>query len=94
MRIFEYHDGFLHAKTLAIDGRYGSVGSANMDVRSFTLNFEVSAFVHSESFARGLQKQFEMNMRAASEIDLDSFRERPRLRKLNESLAQLLSGIL
>ncbi len=94
IRIFEYSDGFLHSKTIAIDGRYGSVGSANMDVRSFTLNFEVSAFIHSERFARKLQEQFEIDTHAATEIQLEAFRRRPRIKRFGQSVAQLLSGIL
>ncbi len=94
VRIFEYRDGFLHAKTLAVDGHYGSVGSANMDVRSFSLNFEVSAFIHSEAFAKELHRQFERDMRCSEEVQLETFRDRPRLRRFNESVAQLLSGIL
>lgn len=94
VRIYEFHDGFLHAKTLAIDGRYGSIGSANMDVRSFTLNFEVSAFVHSEKFVQTLKEQFERNIIFSEEIELDAFLMRPQGRKLRESFAQLLSGVL
>ncbi len=94
VRIFEYHDGFLHSKTIAVDGRYGSVGSANMDIRSFTLNFEVSAFVHSQEFAKKLHRQFETDMKSTVEIDADAFRRRPRLRKFGQSVAQLLSGVL
>jgi cardiolipin synthase len=94
VRVFEYRGGFLHAKTLAVDGRYGSVGSANMDIRSFELNFEVSAFVFSEPFARGLREQFDRDVEQAVEIDLESFRRRPRLRRFGQRIAQLLSGIL
>ena len=94
IRIFEFGDGFLHSKTIAVDGRYGCVGSANMDVRSFTLNFEASAFVHSRRFAQALARQFEADMASAVEIDLDTFRRRPRIKKFGQSIAQLLSGIL
>lgn len=94
VRIFEFTGGFLHSKTIAVDGRFGSVGSANMDIRSFVLNFEVSAFVHNEVFASELQRQFEADMASCVEIDLDAFRRRPRLKKFGESVAQLLSGIL
>ncbi len=94
VRIFELTDGFLHSKTLAVDRRYGSVGSANMDVRSFLLNFEVSAFVYNEAFARALREQFEADITVCEEINLDRFRRRPRIVKLAQSVAQLLSGIL
>jgi cardiolipin synthase len=94
IRIFESHRGFIHGKTLAIDGRYGSVGSANMDVRSFELNFETSAFVHSADFARVLQKEHEQETQSAAEIDLETFRRRPRSHKFKQSVAQILSPIL
>ncbi len=94
VRIFEFRGGFLHSKTIAVDGRYGSVGSANMDIRSFTLNFEVSAFVHSARFARELVRQFQRDTESSVEIELEAFRERPRVRRLGQSVAQLLSGIL
>jgi len=94
VRIFEYGAGFLHSKAIAVDGRYGSVGSANMDVRSFHLNFEVSAFVHSAPFAAALREQFEVCMQSSAEIELDAFRRRPRIKKFGQSVAQLLSGVL
>ena len=94
VRIFEFTGGFLHSKTIAIDGCYGSVGSANMDVRSFLLNFEASAFIHNDAFARELRDQFEADAQSCVEIDLDAFRRRPRFRKFGQSVAQLLSGIL
>jgi len=94
VRIFEFTGGFLHSKTIAVDRRFGSVGSANMDVRSFHLNFEASAFIHNEPFARALRKQFEADAESCVEIDLETFRRRPRLKKFGQSIAQLLSGIL
>jgi cardiolipin synthase A/B len=94
VRILEYHGGFIHAKTLAVDGRYASVGSANMDVRSFTLNFEVSAFVYSRELAQALGTHFEADSLACEEIELEAFQARPRLKKLGQSIAQLLSAVL
>jgi cardiolipin synthase len=94
IRIFEYLPGFMHSKMITVDGRYGSVGSANMDVRSFGLNFEVSAFVYSRAFARRLRLQFERDLEQSIEIELDAFRQRSRVRKFGQSVAHLLSGIL
>ena len=94
VRIFESGAGFIHSKTIAVDGRYGSVGSANMDIRSFSLNFEVSAFVHSARFAKRLGEQFDEHVGSAAEVELDVFRKRPRIKKFGQSVAQLLSGIL
>ncbi len=93
-RIFEYTGGYLHSKTISVDGRYGCVGSANMDIRSFTLNFEASAFVYSARFADSLRRQFLADVGDSVEIQLEPFRQRPRIRKFGQSLAQLLSPVL
>jgi cardiolipin synthase A/B len=94
VQILEYAGGFIHAKTLAVDGRYASVGSANMDVRSFTLNFEASAFVYSPKLATELCERFEADAGSCDEIHLDVFRRRSRIKKFGQAVAQLLSGIL
>ena len=51
VKIYHYDNGFLHSKTLIIDDEIASVGTANMDNRSFTLNFEVNAFIYDEAIA-------------------------------------------
>ena len=56
MKIYHYDNGFLHSKTLIIDDEIASVGTANMDNRSFTLNFEVNAFIYDEAIAAQLKK--------------------------------------
>jgi cardiolipin synthase len=94
VRIFEYQAGVLHAKTLVADGRYGSIGSANMDIRSFHLNFEVNAFVYSEALAGELEEIFLDDLRQAREITLAEEEELPLHLKLPERLARLLSGLM
>ena len=56
MKIYHYDNGFLHSKTLIIDDEIASVGTANMDNRSFTLNFEVNAFIYDEAIAAQLKR--------------------------------------
>ncbi|MCA9542542.1 MAG: cardiolipin synthase, partial [Myxococcales bacterium] len=65
IRIFEYERGFVHAKTTVVDDWVASVGSANMDLRSFHLNFELNAFVYGEAFVRDLAEQFERDLEHA-----------------------------
>ena len=55
MKIYHYDNGFLHSKTLIIDDEILPVGTANMDNRSFTLNFEVNAFIYDEAIAAQLR---------------------------------------
>ena len=94
VRIYEYEKGLLHAKTMVVDRRCGTIGSANMDIRSFHLNFELNAFVYSESFAASLEESFLQDILDAKEIDLISFVQRPWSQKFAEASARLLSPIL
>lgn len=57
-KVYEYEAGMLHAKTLVVDGRWSTVGSANMDMRSFRLNWEVNVVVCGEAFAAELERVF------------------------------------
>lgn len=67
VRIFLYERGFMHAKTMVVDEWMGTVGSANMDVRSFQLNFELNAFVFDKRFCRELASQFLIDLSHARE---------------------------
>ncbi|MGH9360340.1 MAG: cardiolipin synthase, partial [Thermoanaerobaculia bacterium] len=58
VRVFEYQPRMLHAKTMAVDGAFSVVGSANVDMRSFRLNFEVGALILDSGFARDLEGRF------------------------------------
>lgn len=94
VRIYEYTRGFLHAKTLVVDSEFGTIGSANMDIRSFRLNFEVNAFVYSPEFALELEHQFQADLRDAREITLDAFMTRRLPSRFLESAARLMSPLL
>jgi cardiolipin synthase A/B len=69
VRIYEYGRGFLHAKAMVVDDWVGSVGSANMDLRSFHLNFELNAVVFGRSFTDELARQFLADLEGARVID-------------------------
>ncbi len=94
VRIFSYRKGILHAKILIIDGEIGSVGSANFDMRSFRLNFEISAFVYNREFAARLEQDFEHDLADSEEIRVEEFHRRPISYRIKESGARLLSPLL
>jgi cardiolipin synthase len=92
--IYEYRPGILHAKSLVVDDRWATVGSANMDVRSFQLNFEINAAVFGQEFAEELGGVFAKDLVQARQITLESI-ERKNLRsRMVESLARVLSPVL
>ena len=94
VRIYEYHTGFVHAKTLLVDDQLGTIGSANMDVRSFRLNFEVNAFVLDARFCQTLAQHFEADLADANEVDAEAWRSLPHWRRVLYTSARLLSPLL
>lgn len=69
VRIYEYTPAFLHAKVAAIDDRWATVGSSNIDPTSLLLNLEANVVVHDADFARALRERFEAAFAVATEID-------------------------
>ncbi|WP_027126400.1 cardiolipin synthase [Gelidibacter mesophilus] len=93
-KIYKYNKGFVHAKTMVIDDNLAIVGSANMDYRSFDLNFEVNAMVYSKTIARQLTEVFEEDLAASELIDAEQWLSRPKYMKLWEKMVRLLSPFL
>lgn len=92
--IFEYGPGMIHAKTMVVDGAVALVGSANMDIRSFRLNFEVHAVIDAPSLAARLDRCFRDDLAVSRRIDLAAFRARPLPQKALEAAARLLSPLM
>lgn len=93
-RIYIYQNGFIHAKTISVDGEISSVGTANIDVRSFKLNFEVNAFIYNEDIARKLEKTFVDDMGKSDELTQAGYHNRSTWIRFKESISRLLSPIL
>jgi cardiolipin synthase len=89
VRIWEYGPTMLHAKTLAVDGAWASVGSVNYDNRSFQLHDEVTLCVQSERFAGLLGEQFERDLAVSERFDLARWRRRPLPQRAHERVLQL-----
>jgi cardiolipin synthase len=93
-RCYRYKKGFLHSKTLCIDSRVLSIGTTNMDVRSFKLNFEINAFIYDRERARYHNQIFAEDLENSEEITREIFETRGWTMKLRESVSRLLSPIL
>ena len=94
VRVYQYEKGFIHAKVLTIDGTVASVGSANMDVRSFVLNFEVNAFMYDKEMTELLEKEFENDLHYCVEITKEWYHRRRWWFKVKEAVARLVSPML
>ncbi|MCD7034979.1 cardiolipin synthase [Metabacillus sp. GX 13764] len=93
-RIFEYKKGFMHSKIIIIDGELASIGTANMDMRSFHLNFEVNAFLYKTASTQTLVQEYENDLEDSAELLPEAFEKRPFYKKVFESFARLLSPLL
>ncbi len=94
VKIYLYQKGFVHAKTLVADQCLAIVGTANLDYRSFDLNFEVNAVVYDEEIAKELAFNFEKDMRDSEQIEINSWLNRPKHIQLIEKIVRLISPML
>jgi cardiolipin synthase len=94
VRIYEHCEALLHAKTTVIDGAWASVGSHNMDWRSFVHNEEANVIVLSASFARELETIFQRDIAACRQITLADWQARGRLVRAKEWLARQVEYLL
>lgn len=94
VKAYTYEGGFLHAKTLVIDEEISSVGTANMDIRSFKLNFEINAFIYDKTVASSLTYFFKEDLKKSKEMTQERYDSRTTIIKIKESIARLLSPIL
>ena len=94
VKVYTYQNGFIHSKMLMIDDEVSSVGSSNMDYRSFVLNFEVNAFVYDEQLAKKLKEAYKEDIKKSKQLTLEKYKKRPLSIKFKEDIAKLLSPIL
>ena len=88
VRIYERRDALLHAKTAVIDGVWSSVGSTNLDWRSFVHNYEADVIVLAEPFARDMERLFALDVAASHEITRDEWQRRGLAARMREWFAR------
>lgn len=84
VEIYEYQPTLMHAKTLVVDGAWCMFGSANFDNRSLELNDELNVATQERSVAARITQQFNEDLRVARKLELQRWRQRPRLEKTRE----------
>jgi len=93
IKIFLYNKGFNHSKYILVDNVFASVGSANVDMRSFDLNFEVAALIYDESFAGRLFQVFCDDIANCTQVEPGKWSKRKRIAKYKESLSRILGPL-
>ena len=94
VKVYTYEYGFLHAKTIVIDGVVSSVGTANFDVRSFKLNFECNAVIYDTDTSTALYKLFTEDLNYSLELTRELYLERGIIIRFKESICRLLAPLL
>jgi cardiolipin synthase A/B len=94
VEIYLYKKGFVHAKTIVADGELAIVGSANMDHRSFELNFEVNSLIYDHEIAQQLRNAFYDDLTETNKIDPEVWAKRTKFSQLGEKLSRLLSPLM
>lgn len=94
VKIYLYEKGFLHAKTFVSDDALSVIGSANLDFRSFSYNFEICAYVYDEQLAHSMREQFVIDISSCRQLTLREYESRGFSQRLLESGARLFSPIL
>lgn len=93
-RIYFYQKGYFHPKTLMIDGEICTIGTANMDIRSFSVNYETNAVFYNADIARQMEQAFIADIANCSEFTWRDYRKEPHLVRLRDSIYRLCSPLL
>lgn len=94
VRVFFYKKAFLHSKAIVSDDLVSTVGTSNMDFRSYEQNFELNAFIYDKRTAITLRKAFEKDLEQCREITLNGWIRRKKKDRLKDSFARLFSPLL
>ena len=94
VEIYEYTRGFMHAKILIVDDEILGLGTANMDLRSFNHNFELTALVFEDKIVDKAIEAFSDDLAFSRKIDLEEFNKRGLIQRSKESICRLFSPLL
>lgn len=94
VKIYEYKKGFMHSKIVIVDEELASIGTSNMDMRSFHLNFEVNAFLYRTRSTQKLVKEYINDLKNSRKIEITKFKQRHIGYRMIESTSRLLSPFL
>jgi cardiolipin synthase len=94
VKVYQYTKGMLHSKVVLVDGECASVGTANLDMRSLHLNFEVNCLIYSPEAVTELEAAFRRDLAASIRLERHVFARRPLAGRLIDNACRLLSPVL
>jgi cardiolipin synthase len=93
-RIYLYQDSYFHPKTLNVDNAVVAIGTANLDIRSFSINYETMAVLYDAEKAREIEAKFLEDMQHCEEWSLEAYKRAPLSQRLIDSFYRLASPLL
>lgn len=93
IRVYLFAGGFNHSKVMMVDGEFSTIGSANMDIRSFESNFEVVSFVYSREVTQELELKFMADCMRSQSLTLEQWRANPLWKRMRNAVARLFSPL-
>ena len=94
VQLFLYQGAYFHAKTVCVDSDTCSIGSANMDIRSFSINYETNLVVYDETLTRELEADFEADLERCVRFSVEEYEARGRGARFIDSTLRLCSPLL
>jgi len=94
VKIYHYNAGFLHAKTISVDGKICSIGTTNMDIRSLHLSYESNVMIYDRAVTSELEQSYENDLQQCRQFTLEDYKKVNIFSKFRNSLVRLLSPLL
>jgi cardiolipin synthase len=94
VKIYLFQEGFIHSKVILSDNTVCSIGTANLDIRSLELNFEVNALIYNKEVTMTMKKQFASFQNNSQQLTLQEHIARPNIDRVKEKLARLISPLI
>ncbi len=94
VKVYFYTKGFMHSKAIVSDDKFCTIGSTNMDIRSFSLDFEINAFIYDSAIALQVKDAFLKDLEDSALTHYEQWRKRPKSWKFRESFSRLFSPLL
>jgi cardiolipin synthase len=92
--VFQYRKGMMHSKFMLVDGAWGLVGSANLDIRSLRLDFEAGVLLHTPTLVAEMETAFQRDLADSVPLDAKEFAGRSLMTHLLENACRLLAPTL
>ncbi|MEG2121047.1 MAG: phospholipase D-like domain-containing protein, partial [Rikenellaceae bacterium] len=94
VKVYFYKPGFNHSKIMMTDSSFATIGTANMDVRSFEQNYEVAAMIYNNEVATAMECRFLQDLKEADRIYINEWNKRSKLESWYEGITRLFSPLL